>query len=142
MLNEFEIVIRLIASVIIGLLIGLSRRRKPAGIRTFALISLGSAIFTLVSIADMFSLAAPNTFDPTRIIAQIVAGVGFLGLGVIWRNGINKPAGLTTAAAIWVTASVGVLAGLGMWIETIVGTILILAILYSKEPLMKAHIED
>ena len=139
MLNEFEIIIRLLASVIVGLLVGLSRRRKPAGIRTFALISLGSAIFTIVSIADMFH--AYGSFDPTRIIAQIVAGIGFLGLGVIWKNGISKPAGLTTAAAIWVTASVGVLAGLGMWIEMIIGTALILAILYSKEPLRNARIE-
>ncbi|MFH1520126.1 MAG: MgtC/SapB family protein [Candidatus Micrarchaeota archaeon] len=141
MVNEFEVIIRLLASVIVGLLIGLSRRRKSAGVRTFALISLGSAIFTIVSIADMF-LPYSNSYDPTRVIAQIVAGVGFLGLAVIWRQGTTKPAGVTTAAAIWVTASIGVLAGLGMWLETIVGTVLVLALLYSKKPLMRAHIEE
>lgn len=141
MVNEFEIIIRLLASVIVGLLIGLSRRRKPAGIRTFALISLGSAIFTTISIADMF-LPYSTSYDPTRIIAQIVAGVGFLGLAVIWREGMTKPAGVTTAAAIWVTASIGVLSGLGMWLEVIVGTVLVLALLYSKASLKNAHIEE
>lgn len=140
MISEFEIIIRLLASVIVGLLIGLSRRRKPAGIRTFALISLGSAIFTVVSIADMFTSSA--SYDPTRVIAQIVAGVGFLGLAVIWREGMTKPSGITTAAAIWVTASIGVLAGLGMWLEMIIGTILVLALLYSKGSLKDAHIEE
>jgi putative Mg2+ transporter-C (MgtC) family protein len=139
-MNEFEIALRLIVSVLAGLFIGLSRRRKPAGIRTFALISLGSAIFTVISVSDLFN--SYSSYDPTRVIAQIVAGVGFLGLGVIWKNGGSKPSGLTTAAAIWVTASIGVLAGLGLWIETIIGTILVLALLYSKEPLMKAHLED
>ncbi|MFH1785531.1 MAG: MgtC/SapB family protein [Candidatus Micrarchaeota archaeon] len=140
MVSELEAVIRLVAAVAIGLLIGLSRKHKPAGVRTFALISLGSAVFTIVSVADMF-LPYSNSYDPTRVIAQIVAGVGFLGLAVIWKEGMAKPSGITTAAAIWVTASIGVLAGLGMWIETIIGTVLVLALLYSKEPLMRARIE-
>jgi putative Mg2+ transporter-C (MgtC) family protein len=139
-MNEFEIVFRLIVSVLAGLLIGVLRRHKPAGIRTFALISLGSAIFTIVSVSDMF--ISYGSYDPTRVIAQIVAGIGFLGLGVIWKNGGNKPFGLTTAAAIWVAASIGVLTGLGMWMETVLGTILVLALLYSKEPLMRARLED
>jgi len=75
------------------------------------------------------------------VIAQIVTGIGFLGLGVIWRQGIGKPTGLTTAAAIWVTAAIGVLIGLGMWPEAIVGTALTLGLPYSKEPLKKAHLE-
>jgi putative Mg2+ transporter-C (MgtC) family protein len=70
-----------------------------------------------------------------RVIAQIVAGIGFLGLGVIWKQGAGQPTGLTTAAAIWVTASVGVLIGLGMWVEVGTGALLTLAILYSKKPL-------
>jgi putative Mg2+ transporter-C (MgtC) family protein len=132
MLTEVDIIIRIVVSAIIGLMIGYSRRRKPAGMRTFALICLGAAIFTVVSISDMF--ATSPSFDPTRVIAQIVAGIGFLGLGVIWKEGMGKPSGLTTAAAIWVTAAVGVLIGLGMWLVAGVGTFLTLIILISKEP--------
>jgi putative Mg2+ transporter-C (MgtC) family protein len=135
MLSDMEMVIRLIASAVIGLMIGYSRRRKPAGMRTFALICLGAAIFTVVSISDMF--ASSPGFDPTRVIAQVVAGIGFLGLGVIWKQGMDKPSGLTTAAAIWVTAAVGILIGLGMWVEVAVGTFLTLIILISKEPIEK-----
>ncbi len=137
MINDVEVVIRLVAAVVVGLSIGFTRRHKPAGLRTFALFSLGCTIFTLVSI----SFNQPYA-DPSRVIAQIVTGIGFLGLGVIWRQGIGKPTGLTTAAAIWVTAAIGILIGLGMWPEVIVGTALTLGLLYSKEPLKKAHIEE
>jgi putative Mg2+ transporter-C (MgtC) family protein len=137
MMAETEIVIRLVASVLIGLLIGFSRRHKPAGLRTFALFCLGCTIFTLVSI----SFEGPNA-DPSRIIAQIVTGIGFLGLGVIWKQGIGKPTGLTTAAAIWVTAAIGILIGLGMWVEVLVGTTLTLGLLLSKGPLKEAHLGE
>lgn len=80
-------------------------------------------------------------YDPTRVIAQIVAGIGFLGLGVIWKEGLNKPSGLTTAAAIWVTAGLGILVGLGMWVETLAGTVFTLAILHSRTALVKARLE-
>ncbi len=136
MLAETEIVMRFMVSALAGFLIGLARRHKPAGVRTFALLCLGCTIFTVVSISS----DSPMT-DPTRVIAQVVTGIGFLGLGTIWRYG-GKPTGVTTAAAVWTTAAVGVLVGLGMWIEVVVGTALMLAIIYSKEPLLKAHIED
>jgi len=136
-LAETEMAFRLIGSTLIGMLIGFARRRMPAGIRTFSLICLGSTIFTLVSISDAF--VNP---DQGRIMAQIVSGIGFLGLGVIWKQGIGKPSGLTTAAAMWVTASVGVLAGLGMWFETVVAAILILLVLFSKKSLTDAKLEQ
>ena len=136
MLTETDVVLRFIIAAIVGLLIGFSRRKKPAGIRTFALICLGSTIFTVVSISD-----AVDSLDKGRIIAQIVAGVGFIGLGVIWRSRNDKPSGLTTAAGIWVTAAVGVLIGLGLWVEVIAGSILTLLILLSKDPLKKTGID-
>ena len=138
MLADTEIIIRFIAAVVIGLLIGLARRHKPAGIRTFTLLCFGSTIFTVISVGGPFMGSA---YDPTRIIAQIVAGIGFLGLGVIWKEGLNKPSGLTTAAAIWVTAGLGILVGLGMWVETLAATVFTLAILYSKSPLVRARLE-
>ncbi len=137
MVDDIEVVIRLVAAVVIGLSIGFSRRHKPAGLRTFALFCLGCAIFTVIST----SFSGPY-IDPSRVIAQIVTGIGFLGLGVIWRQGIGKPTGLTTAAAIWVTAAIGVLIGLGMWTEVVVGTVLTLGLLYSKVPLKRARIEE
>jgi putative Mg2+ transporter-C (MgtC) family protein len=136
MIFGMEEILRLMTSAVIGLLIGFARRHKPAGLRTFALFCLGCTMFTLVSI----SFDGP-TSDPARTIAQIVTGIGFLGLGVIWKHG-DHLTGLTTAAAIWVTAAIGVLIGLGMWTEVIVGTVLTLGLLYSKEPLQKVHIED
>lgn len=136
-LAETEMAFRLIGSTLIGMLIGFARRRMPAGIRTFSLICLGSTIFTLVSISDAF--VNP---DQGRIMAQIVSGIGFLGLGVIWKQGIGKPTGLTTAAAMWVAASVGVLAGLALWFETVVAALLIILVLYSKKSLTDAKIEE
>lgn len=135
MLGEFDILFRLFAATLIGLLIGFTRRHKPAGIRTFALICLGSAIFTIISVSDF------QGSDPTRVIAQIVAGVGFLGLGVIWKHGVGEPTGLTTAAGIWVAAALGVLIGLGWWFIAFVGTALTLLIFYSKKPLQKMRLE-
>jgi len=139
MLTDGEMIIRFIVAIVIGLLIGISRRHKPAGIRTFTLLCFGSAIFTIISIGGPFTDS--TAYDPTRIIAQIVAGIGFLGLGVIWKEGFGKPSGLTTAAAIWVTAGLGILVGLGMWLETFVAAMFALAILYSKKPLVKARLE-
>ncbi len=135
MLGELEIILRLFTATIIGSLIGFTRRHKPAGLRTFALICLGSAVFTIVSINDF------QNSDPTRVIAQIVAGIGFLGLGVIWKHGISEPTGLTTAAGIWVAAALGVLVGLGWWFMAAVATLLTLLVFYSKAPLQKMRLE-
>ncbi len=137
MLPESEIVLRMVAATIIGLLVGFSRRQKVAGVRTFALFCLGCAIFTLISISDIFG---PMT-DQTRILGQVVTGIGFLGLGVIWKQGV-KPTGLTTAAAIWVTAAIGMLIGLGLWVEVLVATVLTLFLVYSKGLLSRMGISD
>ena len=125
-----EYIIRIIVSTIAGLLIGQTRRNKPAGPRTFALISLGATIFTLVSMGEL--IANP---DPTKVISNIVAGIGFLGVGVIWKTD-NKLVGLTTAAAIWVTAAVGILVGLGTWALSAASLVIVIALRYSK-PLEK-----
>ena len=135
MLPIHESFIRLLLGALIGMAIGFTRRHHPAGIRTFALICLGSTIFTLISIDETLG------GDKTRIIGQIVTGIGFLGLGVIWKNGLSKPAGLTTAAAIWVTASVGVLIGLAFWAEAFFGALFTMLILYSNKPLRAVRIE-
>jgi len=141
MLTDMDIILRYVASTVIGIAIGYSRRGYAAGARTFALISLGATIFTVIAISPFFIENYPAAATPIPVIAQIIAGIGFIGLGVIWRHGAGKPAGLTTAAAIWVTAAIGVLAGLGMWVEVGAGTLLTLAVIFSKPALHKAKVD-
>ena len=126
----FDAVTRIIVSVIAGLLIGFVRKKYPAGIRTFTLICLGATIFTIISIDPAF-YQSDASIDPTRIIAQIVTGIGFIGAGVIWKSNI-KVGGLTTAAAIWTSAAIGILLGLGEFILGILSLLLVIIILASK----------
>lgn len=116
---EPEIYLRVVASLLAGIVIGLERTvyNKPAGIRTFSLVSVGSTLITLVSIYGAQKLGFDNTMaDPLRISAQIVSGIGFLGAGIIWssKDGGMKH-GVTTAAALWVAAAVGMALGVGMY---------------------------
>jgi len=122
---ELEMVLRLMLATVLGAIIGLQRYmvRKPAGIRDHSLISLGSALFTVVS-----SLGFADG-DPTRIASGIVAGIGFIGAGAILRSPEGAVAGITTAASIWVAAGIGLAAGAGMYIIAPVATAITLMIL-------------
>ena len=113
---------KLIISVILGFLIGLEREHsgKSIGIRTVSLITLGSTLFAILSISILPA-------DHSRIIAQIVSGIGFLGAGIIFKDG-NSVHGLTTAASIWVAAAIGAMVGIGMFEIAAFGTLLILII--------------
>ena len=120
----------LLLAVGLGLVIGLERKmtHKEAGMRTFALICLGATLFVmlgrLISIDNDF-----GSLDPTRIIGQIIVGIGFLGAGVIiFEERSQKLRGLTTAAMMWVTAAIGAAVGLGFYSVAIVTTILVLLI--------------
>ncbi len=126
MIFTLEFMMRILAGTIAGLVIGHTRKNKPAGPWTFALICLGAVVFTLVSADGLVDAS-----DKSRIISQIVSGVGFLGVGVIWKTE-NRLLGLTTAAAIWSTASLGILIGLAAWELSLIVFVLIVAILYSK----------
>lgn len=118
---------RLTLAVFLGALIGLERElaHKHAGIRTNALVALGSALFTVVS-----STAAQGVFgvDPTRIAAQVVSGVGFMGAGLIIFND-SRVRGLTTAAGLWASAAIGMAAGFGMYAIAVAATLLALVVL-------------
>ena len=107
-------------------------RQKSAGFRTNILIAMGSAIFTILSLA-----LAPTSSDPTRIAAQIVTGVGFLGAGAILRTD-NRVHGLTTAATVWVNAALGVAAGAGQYHVAAVGGAITLAVLLILAPIERA----
>lgn len=121
--TQIELTLRLVAALVLGGVIGWERelQRMPAGFRTHALVALGSAIFTVVS---AYGLTGPQS-DPTRIAAQIVSGVGFLGGGAILHHG-GTVRGLTTAASLWAVAAVGMAAGAGLLVMAVVSTVLVI----------------
>ncbi|HEY3375109.1 MAG TPA: MgtC/SapB family protein [Candidatus Aquicultor sp.] len=121
-----EIMLRLALAVILGGVIGYQREiaEKPAGLRTHALVCLGSAIAMIISIDLQAALGLPQT-DVTRIAASVVTGIGFLGGGAIIRTG-NIVRGLTTAASVWVVSGVGLAIGGGMYAVSIISTVFIL----------------
>jgi putative Mg2+ transporter-C (MgtC) family protein len=123
---QIELGLRLIVSLVLGALIGLEREfhRQPAGFRTHSLVSLGAALFAIIS-AYGYGNAS---IDPTRITAQIVSGIGFIGAGSILQSR-GHVRGLTTAASLWAVAAIGTAAGTGLYILAVVGTLLILLIL-------------
>ena len=125
---ELEMVIRLLAAVGMGAAIGYQRERakKPAGLRTHILISVGSALFT---VASLFGFG-PGA-DTARVAAGVVAGIGFIGAGaIIHRGGGDMLTGLTTAATIWAVAAIGMAAGAGLFIVAGVTTGITLGLLF------------
>ena len=100
------------------------RAKKPAGLRTHVLICIGAAVFTIASIYGF-----GGTEDTARVAAGVVAGVGFIGAGAIIHGGEGIVAGLTTAATIWVTAAIGLAAGAGLYLISIIATAVIVGIL-------------
>jgi len=134
-LNWDESLLRLALAAILGGLIGVERelREREAGLRTHLLVALGSALFTIVGAygfdAFLNTGASVVRADPTRIAAQIVTGIGFLGAGAIIRQGLSVR-GLTTAATLWVVAAVGLAAGAGYYSVAVITTALVLIALY------------
>jgi putative Mg2+ transporter-C (MgtC) family protein len=122
--EQLEISIRLIVACVLGAAVGFEREihAHPAGMRTHLLVSLGSAVFTVLGIFYFESTTAST--DPARIAAQIVSGIGFLGAGAILKYG-SSVRGLTTAASLWATAGVGMAAGAGAWVIAVLATLLI-----------------
>src|SRR5579871_4153692 len=122
-----DIAIKLILAVIIGGAIGAEReyRSKSAGFRTITLICLGATIFTI------FSKIIGGSGNPDRIASNIVTGIGFVGAGVIFKgDSLGKVSGITTAAMIWVTAALGMAIGAGYLLAAVLGTLLILVVLF------------
>ena len=123
-LSTIEAVRRLGAALLAGALLGYERERadKPAGLRTYMLVSEGAALFMICSLmlGDQ-RVAAGAPYDPSRIASTVVQGIGFLAGGVILSSG-RRVRGLTTAAGIWVTAAIGLLAGAGFYAITAIAT--------------------
>ena len=131
-------VIRLLAAAVLGSLIGFERERldRGAGLRTHALVATASALLTIISAYGFQEVVTSNrtvAVDPSRIAAQIVSGIGFLGAGlIIFRR--NVVYGLTTAASVWAVAAIGMACGAGMFIPAAVATALFLVILTGLKP--------
>jgi putative Mg2+ transporter-C (MgtC) family protein len=127
---SLETFVSLLLAVLLGAVVGIEREaiHKPAGLRTHMLVSLGSCLFTIVSIG--FSV------DPARIAAGIVAGIGFIGAGTIWAEK-DKVQGITTAASLWATAAIGLTAGIGDYPLAAITTILVFIILSSRYVMRK-----
>ena len=130
-MSDLELIERLLLSALLGAILGLERewRKKDAGLRTNVLIAIGSTLFTVMSI----DLSWSSGGDPTRVAAQIVTGIGFLGAGAIMRTGAGIR-GLTTASMIWVNAAIGVAVGGGEYHLAIIATVVTVLVLVLLDP--------
>lgn len=130
-----RIALRLVIAAFLGGILGLEREQKgkAAGLRTHMLVALGAAIFVLTP-----QQAGVSDADLTRVLQGLVAGVGFLGAGAILKgNGEEEIRGLTTAASIWLTAAIGVAAGMGREATAVLSTVLALVVLYTIPKLVR-----
>jgi putative Mg2+ transporter-C (MgtC) family protein len=128
---QIDLSVRLVIAAALGLAIGFEREihGHPAGLRTHMLVALGSALFTVLSIRGFLGEPGAAPVDPTRIAAQIVSGIGFLGAGAILKDAIVIR-GLTTAASLWATSAVGMAAGASEYVIAVVAAAVILVSLW------------
>lgn len=145
--NNLEMLLRLLAALVAGTIIGFERtyRGRPAGFRTHALVCMTSCLLMLVTVFQSQWVLEKSDYlirlDPTRMAQGIMTGIGFLGAGVIMKEGLTVR-GLTTAASIWITAAIGILAGIGFYFPLVVSvalTILVLSILRVIENLLPSE---
>jgi putative Mg2+ transporter-C (MgtC) family protein len=140
--QQLELALRLLVALILGAVVGVEREYHdhPAGLRTMALVAFGSCLFTVAG-AYVF-----RATDPTRVAAQVVTGIGFLGAGAILRTG-SEIKGLTTAATIWVVAAIGMAVAYNLYLLAGLGTVLVVGWLmgfryieqrfFDKEPVQR-----
>ncbi len=122
---ENEFILRLVIAALLGALLGLERSLagKHAGMRTYALVSLGSALFTIAGVAASYQFAAFSGVNPLQLAGYIIVGIGFIGSG-LGGSGGDHPAELTTASGIWVVAGIGIAAGLGYTSMALTATVI------------------
>ena len=127
-LTFLSMLLRIFVSIALGAILGIERglKNRPAGLRTYILVCMGSCI---VMLTNQYVYAAYNTGDPVRMAAQVVSGIGFLGAGSIIVTKQNQIKGLTTAAGLWAAAAVGLAIGIGLYEVALVGGLSILIIL-------------
>lgn len=130
-LDFWDLLLRIAGGAVLGGIVGVEREvsDQPAGLRTHMLVCLGATLFTLAGAFGLEAFSEATQIDPTRIAAQVVTGIGFLGAGAIIRQGVTVR-GLTTAAGLWVTAAIGVAVGLGYWEGAIATTAITVGALF------------
>lgn len=128
---ELTVIAKLIIASLLGAIIGYERwhEHKEAGIRTHALVSFGATLFTLISLYGFDGIVDLGQVEHSRIMSQVVTGVGFLGAGMIIFRG-HRVRGLTTAAGLWVCAAIGMAVGVGWYVTAVFGTGIVLAFLH------------
>jgi len=151
-LDPGDVALRIVLAVILGGLVGLERgiRNHPAGFRTHILVCVGACVAMLTNEFVFDAVGAAGT-DPTRIGAQVVSGIGFLGVGTIFMAGRNTVRGLTTAAGLWASGTIGLATGIGFYLAAIICTATVFVVLgifpslenvlYSSSRRMRLHIE-
>ena len=130
--SNWEVLLRLLAAMVLGGAIGFERELagKVAGLRTYSLISAGSALFVIVSVIVAADLSSVGAFDPLRVASNIVVGIGFVGAGmIIFREHEHRVQGLTTAAGLWFAAGIGMASGFGLYMIAVLATLIALFIL-------------
>lgn len=138
-LNDFNIIsviVRVFLAMLLGGCIGLEREKskRPAGFRTHILVCVGSCMTALIGLYVVYEMGASS--DPVRIAAQVISGIGFLGVGTILVKEHDHITGLTTAAGLWTTAAIGIACGYGFYIGALLGTLVVAitsAILFKLE---------
>ncbi len=143
MLDWEDILLRLVIASVLGALIGLERERKnwSAGLRTHMVVCVGACLIMIVSAYGFQDILGANNIvlDPSRVAAQVVSGIGFLGAGTIIFQKSGTVRGLTTAAGIWTVAGIGLAVGGGLYLAASITTALILIILWGLQPLEKKY---
>ena len=141
-----KVVLHLVAALAAGGVIGIERsfHGRPAGFRTHALVAMASSALMLITVYQGVWFVPTDTvrIDPTRMAQGIMTGIGFLGAGVIFKEGLTVR-GLTTAASIWITAAIGILCGAGLWLAAAVGAVLtlgVLSVFRRVESLLPVHV--
>ena len=143
MLSTSETILRLVIAALAGSIVGVERERLQwaAGLRTHMLVCVGSCLVIIVSTFGFSNVVGPHVvLDPSRIAAQVVSGIGFLGAGTILLRG-EVVKGLTTAASLWAVAAIGLAVGSGLYVAALATTLIVLIILAGLKPI-EEHIRD
>lgn len=134
--NEISVIVRILLAMLLGGIIGIEREKskRPAGFRTHILVCVGASMTALIGLFIWYQMG--DVTDPVRISAQVISGIGFLGVGTILVKEHDHITGLTTAAGLWTTAAIGIACGYGFYIAALVGTLVVTvtsAILFKLE---------
>lgn len=144
-LSNTDLAVRLLAAMFFGMTLGIERAvaGKTAGVRTYALVSMGAALFVVISVivAGWYDADGTMPIDPLRMASQVVLGVGFLGAGLIIFKG-SHISGLTTAAGLWVAAGIGMAAGFGLFLPALIATLITLFIFTAMWFIEERYIEQ